>query len=112
MIRLGDGIYAGYTFRFSMKMSLDYPLESPVVRCLTAGVFHPNIEGGAVCLSILRLGWTPVMTIFMVVVGLLHIFIEPDPEDPLNEEAAEALRRGPAFLQTLVHRRMPIEQYQ
>eukprot|EP00438_Fugacium_kawagutii_P020597 Skav222352 [mRNA] locus=scaffold3497:181625:183579:+ [translate_table: standard] len=66
-------------------------------------IYHPNIDmqGNAgnpnvsrVCLNILREDWKPalalVLSISSVVYGLLYLFLEPNPGDPLNHEAAEA----------------------
>ena len=49
-------------------------------------VFHPNIdEEGKVCLNILRADWKPVLTMKAVIFGLELLFIEPNPDDPLNK---------------------------
>jgi ubiquitin-conjugating enzyme E2 M len=41
-----------------------------------------------VCLNILREDWKPVLDINAVVYGLIYLFYEPNPDDPLNHEAA------------------------
>ena len=56
-------------------------------------IYHPNIDlQGNVCLNILRADWKPVLGINAVVLGLIFLFIEPNPNDPLNHEAAEVMR--------------------
>ena len=50
---------------------------------------------GAVCLNILRDDWKPILTVNAVILGLIFLFIEPNPEDPLNHEAAELMRDDP-----------------
>ncbi|XP_069999220.1 NEDD8-conjugating enzyme Ubc12 [Penaeus vannamei] len=58
-------------------------------------VYHPNIDlEGNVCLNILREDWKPVLTINSIVYGLQYLFLEPNPEDPLNKEAAEVLQNN------------------
>lgn len=53
---------------------------------------------GNVCLNILRADWKPVLGINAVILGLIFLFIEPNPNDPLNKEAAELMRNNePAF---------------
>ena len=44
------------------------------------------------CLNILRDDWRPVLGINAVILGLIFLFIEPNPNDPLNHEAAEVMR--------------------
>jgi len=87
-----EGFYKGGKFTFSFKVSQNYPHEPPKVKCETR-VYHPNIDlEGNVCLNILREDWKPVLTINSIVYGLQYLFLEPNPEDPLNKEAAECLQ--------------------
>ena len=54
---------------------------------LLVAVYHPNINlEGNVCLNILREDWKPVLDINAVIYGLIYLFYEPNPEDPLNHE--------------------------
>jgi ubiquitin-conjugating enzyme E2 M len=51
-------------------------------------VYHPNIDwDGHVCLNILRQDWMPVLSLGSVVFGLMTLFLEPNPDDPLNKGA-------------------------
>ena len=43
-------------------------------------------------MNILRGDWQPVMGVNTVVMGLVFLFIEPNPNDPLNHEAAAQMR--------------------
>lgn len=45
------------------------------------------------CLNILREDWKPVLSLQAIVLGLQFLFLEPNPEDPLNKEAAQVLRQ-------------------
>lgn len=57
-------------------------------------IYHPNINlEGNVCLNILREDWKPVLDINAVIYGLIYLFYEPNPDDPLNHEAAESFRK-------------------
>ena len=49
------------------------------------------------CLNILRADWKPVLGINAVILGLIFLFIEPNPNDPLNKEAAEQMRTNEAL---------------
>lgn len=49
-------------------------------------VYHPNLDlEGNVCLNILREDWKPVLNLTSVMVGLQYLFLEPNPDDPLNK---------------------------
>jgi len=89
-----EGFYRNGEFNFSFKIGAAYPHEPPKVKCETK-VYHPNIDlDGNVCLNILREDWKPVLTINSIVYGLQYLFLEPNPEDPLNKEAALELQNN------------------
>jgi len=49
-----------------------------------------------VCLNILKKlkdhdGWLPIFGITNILMGLMTLFIEPNPDDPLNHEAANVM---------------------
>ncbi|XP_074387855.1 NEDD8-conjugating enzyme Ubc12 isoform X3 [Zonotrichia albicollis] len=80
-----EGFYKGGKFVFSFKVGQGYPHDPPKVKCETM-VYHPNIDlEGNVCLNILREDWKPVLTINSIIYGLQYLFLEPNPEDPLNK---------------------------
>jgi len=83
-----DGLYEKATFVFSINIPNTYPYDPPKVHCDTL-VYHPNIDlEGHVCLNILRQDWMPVLSLGSVIFGLMTLFLEPNPDDPLNKEAA------------------------
>ncbi|CAF1186860.1 unnamed protein product [Rotaria sp. Silwood1] len=87
-----DGFYKGGRFIFSILISPDYPYEPPKIKC-TQTIYHPNINpNGNVCLNILREDWKPMLTLVTVVLGLVFLFLEPNPDDPLNHEAAAVFK--------------------
>jgi len=95
-----EGIYRGGTFVFDFKVPTSYPHDAPKVLCETT-VFHPNIDmDGHVCLNILREDWKPVLTTQSIVMGLQFLMLEPNPDDPLNKEAAKMMAENrPKFTQ-------------
>jgi len=98
------GMYQGGSFTFDFNILPGYPHEAPKVRCLTK-VYHPNIDTqGNVCLNILREDWKPVLSINSLVYGLMYLMTEPNPDDPLNREAAEAMRSNKAQFEQVVRR--------
>ena len=99
-----EGFYRGGLFAFSFNVRKSYPHEPPKVKCHTK-VYHPNIDlEGNVCLNILREDWKPVLSISAVIYGLLFLFLEPNPADPLNKEAADALQENPAQFESNVRK--------
>ena len=90
-----EGYWRGAQFRFPFTIKPMYPHEAPKVKCETL-IYHPNIDlDGNVCLNILREDWKPILCISTVIYGLLHLLLEPNGNDPLNQEAAEVLRSNP-----------------
>jgi ubiquitin-conjugating enzyme E2 M len=80
------------SFEFSLSVSDSYPFEAPKVKCLTK-IYHPNIDfNGNVCLNILKEDWKPHLNISTVLAGIYFLFTDPNPNDPLNHEAATIMR--------------------
>ena len=87
-----DSLWQGGIYDLVLDFKPEYPHEPPKATCLTP-IYHPNIDfNGAVCLKILREDWKPVLGINIVILGLIYLFIDPNPEDPLNLEAAKLQR--------------------
>ncbi|KAH8041401.1 hypothetical protein MRX96_041625 [Rhipicephalus microplus] len=101
-----EGFYRNGRFVFSFRVSPNYPHEPPKVKCDTV-VYHPNIDlDGNVCLNILREDWKPVLTVNSIVYGLQFLFLEPNPEDPLNKDAAEVLQSDRKLFEKNVRKAM------
>lgn len=101
-----EEFYRNGRFVFSFKVGQGYPHDPPKVKCETM-VYHPNIDlEGNVCLNILREDWKPVLTINSIVYGLQYLFLEPNPEDPLNKDAAEVFLNNRKLFESNVNRSM------
>ena len=102
IIRPEQGMWCGGKFTFNFVIAADYPHKAPKVTCKTK-IFHPNIDlAGAICLNILRDEWKPVMDINQIIYGLCFLFYEPNPDDPLNREAAALYRSNKNQFQQVV----------
>ncbi|GAB5353065.1 hypothetical protein AAMO2058_000006400 [Amorphochlora amoebiformis] len=89
-----DGYWKGGTFRFRYQVPDGYPYKPPKITCQDK-IYHPNIDyQGSVCLNILRKDWKPVLDTQNVIHGLIFLFVEPEPSDPLNEAAAKVMRES------------------
>jgi ubiquitin-conjugating enzyme E2 M len=98
------GYWTGATYHFTFTIPPHYPHSPPKVECNTK-IYHPNIDlQGKVCLNILREDWKPVLDINAVIYGLIYLFYEPNPDDPLNHEAAELFRKDVRQFERLVTR--------
>lgn len=98
LIRPTEGYYKLGSFLFHVDISDDFPIDPPRIKCMQK-IYHPNIDlEGNVCLNILREDWSPVLSLNSVLLGLNFLFLEPNPNDPLNKTAANVLVRStPTF---------------
>merc|ERR1712130_522830 len=88
------GYWKGATYIFDFKIPDNYPIVPPKVKCDTK-IYHPNIDlQGNVCLNLLKADWRPILTVQQVIHGLIFLFLEPNPADPLNQDAAEVFRNN------------------
>lgn len=99
-IKPDDGYWKDASIKFELTVSDSYPIEPPKVQCLSNPIYHPHINfNGNICLNVLRQGWTPIMTISEVILGLLFIFNEPNPHDTLpNGDVPKELEAGQLLL--------------
>jgi ubiquitin-conjugating enzyme E2 M len=97
---------------FSFRFPAEYPHTPPKVTCKTR-ILHPNIDWeGNVCLNILREEWKPILDVNAIIYGLLHLFAEPNPDDPLNKEAAELFRADIRQFERIVKQTLRGSSYQ
>ena len=101
-IKPQEGLYQGAAFVFTLTVPNTYPFDPPKVLCDTP-IYHPNIDTeGKVCLNILRADWMPVLSVSSVLFGLMTLFIDPNPGDPLNKEAANHMMDKPDDFERVV----------
>jgi ubiquitin-conjugating enzyme E2 D/E len=83
-----DSPYAGGTFNLTIQFPVDYPFKPPRLM-FTTKVYHPNInKDGFICLDILKTNWSPALTISKVLLSVLSMFTDPNPDDPLVPDIA------------------------
>lgn len=91
-----DSPYAGGVFHLNIRFPTDYPFKQPHVE-FTTKIYHPNINSaGGICLDILKNNWSPALTISKVLLSILSLLTDPNPNDPLVPEIAHMYKSNRA----------------
>ncbi|EKX34365.1 hypothetical protein GUITHDRAFT_147269 [Guillardia theta CCMP2712] len=89
-----DSAYDGGVYKLELFLPEEYPMTPPKVRFLTK-IYHPNVDRlGRICLDILKDKWSPALQIRTVLISIQALMSAPNPDDPLNNEAAEHWKRN------------------
>ncbi len=67
----------------------NYPIKAPHMIFMNK-MYHPNISlsDGTICLDILKDQWKPVYTLSTVLMSIISLLSDPNPDSPLNGDAA------------------------
>lgn len=91
-----DSPFQGGLFRLSIHFPSDYPFKPPILTFKTK-IYHPNINAaGGICLDILKGQWSPALTISKVLLSILSLLTDANPNDPLVPEIADQYKRDRA----------------
>ena len=81
------GIWKNAIYNFKIIIPKTYPFDPPKCKLLEK-IYHPNIDfQGNICLNILKFEWNPVLELSTIIFGFLHLFYNPNQNDPLNKIA-------------------------
>ncbi|CAJ0923250.1 unnamed protein product, partial [Mesorhabditis belari] len=86
--------YSKGAFRVQIDFPADYPFKPPKLTFLTK-IYHPNIdEQGQICLGIVHPdNWKPATRTEQVLMALLQLINDPEPDHPLRAELAEEFQK-------------------
>ncbi|ORD99211.1 UBC15 [Hepatospora eriocheir] len=102
-----DSLHESAIYRAKMSFPSNYPDAPPSFK-FTSKMWHPNISAdGTVCISILHKAgndefgyesiderWLPVRTPETVILSIISLLHEPNPDSPANIEAANEYRNN------------------
>lgn len=105
-----QGYWKGGSFIFLFDIPPEYNFKPPKVSCMTR-IYHPNIDTeGHVCLNVLREDWSAAYDITACINSLMFLFQAPNPEDPLNKEAAQLMLQDEKQFARMVQRCIQVQR--
>jgi ubiquitin-conjugating enzyme E2 D len=91
-----DSPYQGGVFHLNICFPSEYPFKPPIITFRTK-IYHPNINAaGGICLDILKGQWSPALGISKVLLSILSLLTDANPNDPLVPEAANLYKQNRA----------------
>ncbi|TIB90995.1 hypothetical protein E3Q06_00143 [Wallemia mellicola] len=85
--------YESGKFHFTLTYPENFPFKAPTVQFKTK-IYHPNFDqDGNICIGLLKAeSWKPTARVSQIFQSLLQLLAEPNPDDPLDADAAETYR--------------------
>ncbi len=96
-----DTLYEGGLFKAKVAFPPEYPYAPPRLT-FTSEMWHPNIyPDGKLCISILHgdnaeeqgMTWSPAQKIDTILLSVISLLNEPNPDSPANVDAAKSYRK-------------------
>lgn len=96
--------YYGAEWKLEIDVPMTYPIDPPTIKFATP-IVHPNInlKTGEICLDILKKdSWSPAWNLEHLVVAILMLLDHPEPDSPLNIDAANLYRYDKVAFESIV----------
>jgi ubiquitin-protein ligase len=89
-----DSPYEETINTISVCLQKDYPNKAPTIKFINK-IYHPNVSyDGSICLDVLKENWKPIYTLRTIIMSIISLLSDPNPDSPLNGEAAKLYKES------------------